>query len=180
MDFRHEDKYIVSDSCLAVLESQIQTLLQADSHGNDGTYIVTSVYFDDLEDTFLFENDAGVDDRCKYRIRIYNRQQEQIKLEKKIKRHGLTRKIAAEISLDECGDLLQMNMRHRSDWGESKATLIYEMHRKGLLPKVVVEYDRTAYIKSEGNVRITFDRNIRGSMAVHDFPQRSWQCSQIW
>ena len=172
MDFRHEDKYILSEDCLAVLENQIKILLTPDGHGNEGTYTVSSIYFDDLKDTFLSENEAGVDARCKYRIRTYNRNQKQLKLEKKIKLHSRTRKITSEINADECSQLLHSTMRYERSLDEKKMNLFYEMNCKGLLPKVLVEYDRSAYVKWEGNVRITFDRNIRGSMFVHGFPQR--------
>ena len=38
-----------------------------------------------------------------------------------------------------------------------------------LMPKIVVEYDRCAYIFDPGNVRITFDRNIRYSKEIDRF-----------
>ena len=40
------------------------------------------------------------------------------------------------------------------------------MRTRGLAPKVIVEYERTAYISRLGNVRITFDRNIAASAPV--------------
>ena len=36
-------------------------------------------------------------------------------------------------------------------------------------PKVIVEYDREPYICRNGNVRVTFDTNIRSSNCVDDF-----------
>ena len=33
-----------------------------------------------------------------------------------------------------------------------------------LAPKVIVEYDREAYISEHGNVRITFDKNLRAGL----------------
>ena len=39
----------------------------------------------------------------------------------------------------------------------------------GLRPRVVVAYERKAYIFGPGNVRITFDRNVRASDRVEDF-----------
>lgn len=45
------------------------------------------------------------------------------------------------------------------------------MRLRGLYPKSIVEYDRSTYIFNAGNVRITFDRNIRGSRKINDF----WQ-----
>ena len=38
-----------------------------------------------------------------------------------------------------------------------------------MLPKCIVEYERTAFVDKRGNVRITFDRNISGSDRIEDF-----------
>lgn len=38
-----------------------------------------------------------------------------------------------------------------------------------LKPKIIVEYDRTAYTSKTGNVRITFDKNIRYSREINRF-----------
>lgn len=40
---------------------------------------------------------------------------------------------------------------------------------KMLRPKIIVAYERKAYVYEPGNVRITFDRNIRTSRQVADF-----------
>lgn len=47
--------------------------------------------------------------------------------------------------------------------------IVSEMLHKRLVPKSIVQYDRTAYVYSPGNVRITFDRNISGSPYLKDF-----------
>jgi len=39
----------------------------------------------------------------------------------------------------------------------------------GMIPKVIVEYERTPYVYKHGNVRITFDRNITSSGQVDQF-----------
>ena len=36
-------------------------------------------------------------------------------------------------------------------------------------PKIIVAYERTAYVHPSGNVRITFDRNIMGSRELNSF-----------
>ena len=38
-----------------------------------------------------------------------------------------------------------------------------------LQPKIIVEYDRAPYIYPDGNVRITFDRNIRSGAQSLEF-----------
>ena len=64
MDFRNEQKYIVTDAQLTLLRARIRPLLCNDSHQCcEGGYRVRSVYFDDLDDRFLAANFAGLDDR---------------------------------------------------------------------------------------------------------------------
>ena len=47
--------------------------------------------------------------------------------------------------------------------------LYSEMKMCGMSPKSIVEYERTAFVDYRGNVRITFDRNIRGSTDISGF-----------
>lgn len=47
--------------------------------------------------------------------------------------------------------------------------LFLEQKLSLLKPKVIVEYDRTAYIYHTGNVRVTFDQNIRASKHINRF-----------
>lgn len=43
---------------------------------------------------------------------------------------------------------------------------------RGLRPRVIVEYDRKAYVFESGNVRITLDRNLRCSRQVDRFGRK--------
>ena len=44
-----------------------------------------------------------------------------------------------------------------------------QMQMKRMVPKIIVEYDRVPYIYKDGNVRITFDKNIRSSIQYSNF-----------
>ena len=46
---------------------------------------------------------------------------------------------------------------------------ILQQQMSGLKPKIIVEYDREPFVYKNGNVRVTFDRNIRSSNAVTNF-----------
>ena len=48
-----------------------------------------------------------------------------------------------------------------------------------LKPKIIVEYDRTAFISKVGNIRITFDKNIRTSNKVKRFFEDNIYASPI-
>ncbi len=82
---------------------RLQNLLPYDSHaGENGQYAIRSLYFDDYDDSCLRENEAGVDNRRKYRIRLYNGSADRLQLEIKRKRHGMTQKLSCLLTREQC------------------------------------------------------------------------------
>ena len=47
MASRHEEKYIIDYRQYVLLKQRIMRVLQPDPHGKDGSYIITSLYYDD-------------------------------------------------------------------------------------------------------------------------------------
>ena len=170
MEFRHELKFLVSDAQLAQIQYRIAPLMQKDKNQKSDYYTITSLYFDDIYDRCLQENLSGDDLRHKYRIRIYDHSFDCIKLEKKSKIHGMTKKDSVTLSREECNVLVSgKNPCFQPSLSPRKQALFCEMQLLGLQPKSIVEYDRTAFVNRIGNVRVTFDRNIRGSLKPSDF-----------
>ena len=84
--YRHEFKYLCSLGQLKIIQGRIAGLIPLDPHvGKDGVYNIRSLYFDDFEDRYMMENEAGTDPREKFRIRIYNHSADRISLELKKK-----------------------------------------------------------------------------------------------
>ena len=97
--FRHEFKYLISAAQLPLLKARVAPLLKPDPHaGEDGTYTIRSLYFDDYHDRCYYENENGTDPREKFRIRIYNHSSAKISLECKRKDHGKTLKTACPLT----------------------------------------------------------------------------------
>ena len=167
--YRHELKYLVDERDLFLLDNKLIGIMKTDSHYQDGVYEIRSAYFDDYKDTALSQNLMGVSPRFKYRIRIYNSDNSFIHLEKKIKNHDMTHKESCSLSFEECKQLLNGNYTiSPSDEDFLKQFKAYAtIHR--LIPKVVVIYERKAFICSDGNVRVTFDRNISSSTNIENF-----------
>ncbi|MCF0186075.1 MAG: polyphosphate polymerase domain-containing protein [Bacteroidaceae bacterium] len=94
-----------------------------------------------------------MDRRSKFRIRIYDGSTKVIHLEEKRKLSGMTQKSAWNLTEEEC----------RLYMGYEQSAMHPVMQAKGLKPACIVEYDRFAFVEPTGNVRITFDTNIRGS-----------------
>lgn len=172
MMYRAEDKFQCSEMEMRILQSRVGAVLKADSNQSDDFgYKVTSLYFDDIYDSCLRDTESGVGIRQKYRVRIYNNSLQAIKLEIKYKRYNRVHKKSAGISREQLEALIHgKRMEDLSPASDNPVTIFNAaISQRGLRPKVIVEYDRKAYVFAAGNVRITFDRNVRASRRVTEF-----------
>ena len=169
MDYRVENKYIVTDGDLAVIASRLRALMPMDSHQKGSCYEIRSLYFDDLADRCMDENESGIDRREKFRIRIYDPHTDTARLEIKEKTRGLTRKTSCKVSRQEVQEILEdrlpLTLGDRGPFNR----LQMEMRCAGLQPKAIIAYERTAFVHPVGNVRVTFDRNIMASRYCDEF-----------
>ncbi len=169
--YRHELKYSISYADYLALRQRLRPVMKPDPHtGADGRYLIRSIYFDNYDDKALREKIDGVQKREKFRIRWYNDDLSHIQLEKKMKLNNLCLKLSAPLTEEECRTLC----RGRLDWMlEHPEELVKELRCKMTLqqlrPRVVVSYLREPYIYAPGNVRVTFDSQIRTSLFHRDF-----------
>ena len=168
--FRNELKYICSEGELIQLQSRIQMLCDADAHaGPEGIYNIRSIYFDDLQNRYFFENENGTDPREKFRIRTYNASDSRITLECKKKERSMTHKDSCQLSKEQ----YQKIMNGSFSASDVNSTLLEKFYliqeQRHLQPKVIVAYERTPFVYTFGNVRITFDRNIGSSTDISAF-----------
>ena len=168
--FRNELKYQCSEQQMRMLEARIKHICRPDPHaGENGRYLVRSVYFDDYFDTCYYENEDGTDRRKKFRIRIYNGSADPIFLECKEKRHGLGHKSVCQISKTLYEEIISGNFKIPENAEPVSQNFFLHYRTKLYRPKVVVEYERTPFVCRAGNVRITFDRNIAATARTSDF-----------
>lgn len=163
MEYRVENKYLVTDAQLALLAGRLKPVMAPDVHQAGSCYEIRSVYFDDFYDRCMDENEAGYDERRKYRIRIYDPDAQSAKLEIKEKLAGKTRKVGCTVSRAEAKGLMEDTLPLLLD---SRAPLnLFQMSTRctSMVPKALICYERTAFVYPVGNVRITFDRNIMAS-----------------
>ena len=167
---RHELKYFITPAEMNVLRGVLTPVMQLDPNGNENNeYHIRSLYFDTINDSALEEKIAGVGNRKKYRIRIYNFSDKVIKLECKSKYGDLISKQSVTIPRDLCEQLIAgdpeglQRMRH---------PLFHDMYRamrtELLRPAVIVDYVREAYIHQAEEVRVTFDKTLRTGLFSHD------------
>lgn len=169
--YRHEYKYVCDAMQNVIIKVRAQGLLSKDSHvGKDGVYRVRSLYFDGLEDRCYYENESGIGERDKYRIRIYNGDSSRITLEKKSKLQGMTLKTVCRITEEQCHTFMSGRIPVVSeDMPQIQLQLFEEMQLKGMRPVVIVEYVRYPFVEKNGNVRVTFDENICSSNEIAGF-----------
>ncbi len=170
MKYRHEWKHEITYGDMLVLRRRLSAITKSDTHTIGGRYEIRSLYFDTLTDKALREKTDGVNIREKFRIRYYNGDLSFIRLEKKSKINGLSRKESVPLTLQQTRAILEG--AHRLPTQEN-APLITELYSKmkggGLQPKTIVDYTREPFIFIPGNVRITLDYNIRTGMHNMDF-----------
>lgn len=180
---RRELKYEIPAHEAPVLARRLGMLFPRDGHaGRDGRYTVRSLYFDTPFDDALREKHEGFTARAKWRLRAYGSaplpsegSERSVRLEKKVKRDGLVTKHTAWVTPAEARFLAGMRAEPASAPGEAPCRgdrtgtdpVLAEFRRAGLgcglVPCVVVAYEREAFTFAPGNVRITIDAHLRSS-----------------
>ena len=171
MKFRHEYKHQINLADVYGLKTRLNAVAKHDSHaGDDGTYFIKSLYFDNYMDKALREKIDGVNKREKFRIRYYGTDTSFIRLEKKSKINGLCNKISCKITAEECQKIIDGDTQLMKD---SEYELMRELYSKMkyqlLRPKCIVAYTRECFVYPPGNVRVTIDTNICGSNNTKEF-----------
>ncbi len=171
MKFRHEYKHKVNLSDILQLKTRLSAVMKRDEYaGEDGTYVVKSLYFDNYMDKVLKEKIYGVDKREKFRIRYYNTDTSFIRLEKKSKINGMCNKQLVQISTEECQKIIDGDIGFMLDSDKPLLQELYaKMHYQLLRPKCIVAYTRESFAYPPGNVRVTIDTDICGSYDVKNF-----------
>ena len=160
---RHELKYFINNFDYISLSNKLKRFMKVDSNAlSDGKYEVINLYFDDKYNSAYQEKLQGVDKRKKFRIRTYNYDDSFIRLEKKAKVDGLSIKTASRITKEQLSDLMEGNPDFLLNPDYKEFIDLYTgIKRRFIEPKVLIRYTREAYIQRAGNIRITFDSQLR-------------------
>ena len=170
--YRNEWKYYLTNQDLALLNSRLSEVLEKDPYTpRSGRYLIHSLYFDDYKDTSLYATEAGLSKRYKWRIRYYNNELNYIVLERKEKEESRCHKKSCILTIEEYQKIIQGDITELVY--DTKKELIKELARDILLynyePKVIIDYERIAYVEEATNVRITFDMKISSSYELEQF-----------
>ncbi len=164
---RCEKKFYISIAEYYYIKQLIQTLMEPDPHMRDkDRYYVRSLYFDSVDNVDYYSKLSGIEERKKIRLRIYDIDDAAVKLEIK-NRHGeYIEKESIVINKKDALSVISGDYSCLETYTDSVATKAHNI-MTGLVykPKVIVDYDREAYVYPEHNVRVTFDKYIRGAFS---------------
>jgi hypothetical protein len=179
--YRNEFKFFVNTYQKKLMTNKLINLCQRDSFSDvDGGYWVSSLYFDDYNQSAFYDKVNGIRDRKKFRVRVYNYQSDVIKLERKVKREYATKKSSIQISKEEYEHLVggDVSFLRKKDHVVANDFFL-NFHTKNLRPSVVVEYRREAFIYKYGDVRICFDYFLKAGIFQKDLFSNEYKVSVI-
>ncbi len=166
---RYELKFMLDESRYKSVSGAIEKRMECDSYSLNGScYTISNIYYDTPDNRLIstaVRHDGAY--RYKVRLRTYDPTMETAFLEIKKKYKGLTNKRRTSILIDSVNPMFSegifpeekpfMNMQVTKE--------LYIIGRSlSLVPKTVISYDRRAFFgidPADGDLRITFDKNIR-------------------
>ncbi len=167
--FRHELKYMISESEALILKQRFKGIMSLDKNAGETGYLIRSLYFDDEKESAIMDKMAGTAARAKFRIRIYNYKDGFIMLERKAKQGQYIQKTSVSLTKEEYYKVYDKDYRFLLDRKEDLCKDFYfELVSNNLKPVVIVDYDRVPFVYEYGDVRVTFDENIRSAGATRE------------
>lgn len=149
--------------------NQFKQLLIKDDFSKNGVYTVRSLYFDTVTDSDFFDTVNEQNSQHSLRLSIYNPIDQTAKLEFK-KMEGFFKKTSSLIiSKKDALGLINGDYCVLLNYKDRQADEIYSLMARGVYkPKIMIEYQRQAFMIKENNTRLTFDTNIRATESCFD------------
>lgn len=166
---RKEEKYTIKKQEALFFYDRFEKIMNKDEFSKDGSYTVRTLYFDTVEDKDFFDKINEQYLRRKIRLRIYNPNDEMVKLEIKQKQDVFQKKRSLSITRQDAKQLIDGNtsvlLNYDSEFANEAYSLIcLECYR----PKTIIEYQRSAFMAKENQIRLTFDSCIRATESCMD------------
>ncbi len=162
--FRKEIKYLIDHRTSLLLQQRLDQIMRRDAQGNNGNYFIRSQYYDSIEDSDLWDNLDGLYEKRKIRLRIYSLEDTTVKLEYKCKNGSDGVKYSLPISREEALRMEQGDASFLLNYNSELAIRLYLRITQGCYrPKTIIDYNRLAFEYPAGDVRITFDTDMRAA-----------------
>ena len=176
-NWRIETKYRINSQEYFAIKNVLPLYMKPDSYTQlraSKKYIVRSLYFDTRDYRMYTEKIDGVCDRMKFRIRTYGTdpaEKPDMRVEIKVRKAGSMEKYSCFVSYK---DYLEFMERRR--WVSCDTPILTEftrhVHKWGLQPKTLVQYDREGFhSRFKDRIRLTFDHRIKSAPADDLFPE---------
>ena len=168
--YRHEIKFYINKRQAAELRLFLTKNIRLDTNTDEtGSYWIRSLYFDTVENKDYYEKTIGCNIRKKIRLRIYDISTKIVKLELKNKFDSYVLKETVTISKEDACKLIKGDCNFLINCNHKTANKIFGfMHRDIYRPKVIIDYEREAYVYEIQNIRVTLDKNLRTSWNCRD------------
>ncbi len=168
---RYELKFILDKSMAQEMIQALKGHVMLDQYGDgEGFYRIINLYYDTEDHLFFHETVNRQEFRQKLRLRAYNKVSidTPVFLEIKKKYDGVVYKRRTMLTLQDAYAFLAKGQEQQdySVYDASNVQILGEVaflkRFYSLAPKVVVSYDRQAFLGiKENDLRITFDSNLR-------------------
>lgn len=166
---RREIKYVISEYDYFNYNNVFKNMLLEDPNNKDFGYSVRSLYFDSINNCDFYSKMHGEEVRKKIRLRIYDTNDQVVKLEIKRKINVDQIKESTEITRDDAIRLINKEYQVLLKYNNSTAQNVYNIMTIGQYqPVVLIEYNRRAYLHTENNIRVTLDSDIRANETNFD------------
>ena len=167
---RSEIKYYISSNDYIALVHRLKVVLSPDKYSTPGLgYYIRSLYFDSYDDKCLHEKQSGIMYRRKFRLRIYETDTDVVKFEIKNKWNNQIFKESATISRGSAEKIIDGDYEELLTYNNPTLNKAYiEFVQNCYKPKVLIDYDRDAFMSDFFNLRITIDKNLRSNNTDFD------------
>jgi hypothetical protein len=185
---RYEFKYLISPAQEAWIREATRMYCDPDEYGVDGTYQVSSLYFDTWDWQLAMQTVEGVRNRYKIRIRTYGFTDEHpVFLENKgrvgtsiLKQRALMDRTYVEAVCKGEPPPDGGFQALRPDHQEDLTLFLNRMDLTDMRPRLWVAYEREAYGSKFGDgARLTFDRYLKVQAPPEEHPfepvEEAWQ-----
>lgn len=161
---RHEEKFLLAPAEALYLRGLLDGLLRRDRHSRDGAYFIRSLYFDTPDSADYEDKVLGISDRRKVRLRLYDTDARQVRLEIKEKSGSYSHKTGVWVSREDAQGLIAGRTQALFNDASPQARRIWlHFAREPRRPAALIDYERTAWTMPVERVRITLDEHVRAA-----------------
>lgn len=160
-NFRKEIKFLIHQSTFESIKDELACYLTLDVHGDALGYYVKSIYFDSLENSDLMDALSGSFIKEKIRLRSYGEHGDKFQLELKQKNGDDVVKRSVTLTRDEAISVSNCDFSVLLRKEDPFGVALYAKLKSGVYrPKLVIGYNRLAYVHPFNRTRITFDTRV--------------------